>query len=253
MQDHMLHIVFEPSSIYKVFDCCPGLHSLQICHPLETSGNGLLRDWFATPLQLIQLMMCDIDLKQHGMICPFLSSKPSLTLCLNGRNPNYSSIPCHSAQYRFNRRRINDVRCRHLHVAELEGRPTAASGEHDVEVPPAPHQLAQEDVATGLLLQERQESHLPGDDHSQPLHMALQRQDHSLHGQELTTCSKKVYTLNTIPKLSHDPHRAQKRHVTAYVTAPVKSLRTDLRAVLCHEVRSLPPRYTDMFLENGEL
>ncbi|GBM74352.1 hypothetical protein AVEN_113385-1 [Araneus ventricosus] len=104
-----------------------------------------------------------------------------------------------------------DVRGRHLHVAELEGRPTTAAGEHDVEVPSAPDQLAEEDVATRLLLQECQESHLPGDDHSQPLHMAIQRQDHSVHGQ------------------------------------------IDPRAVLRHEVRSLPPRHTDMFLENGEL
>ncbi|GIX96873.1 uncharacterized protein CDAR_568101 [Caerostris darwini] len=75
------------------------------------------------------------------------------------------------------------LRGRHLHVAELEGPPTAAAGEHDHEVPPAARGVAQAHVEAGLLLQERQEGHLPGDDHPQPLHMALQRQDHTLHGQ----------------------------------------------------------------------
>ncbi|GIY47748.1 uncharacterized protein CEXT_523951, partial [Caerostris extrusa] len=77
----------------------------------------------------------------------------------------------------------NDLRGRHFHVAELEGPPTAAAGEHDHEVPPAARGVAQAHVEAGLLLQERQEGHLPGDDHPQPLHMALQRQDHTLHGQ----------------------------------------------------------------------
>ncbi|GFW68455.1 hypothetical protein TNCV_3299971 [Trichonephila clavipes] len=42
----------------------------------------ILRNWPASPLQLIRLMMCVIDLKQHGMSSPFLSSNPSSTLCL---------------------------------------------------------------------------------------------------------------------------------------------------------------------------
>ncbi|GIX79140.1 hypothetical protein CEXT_584311 [Caerostris extrusa] len=59
----------------------------------------------------------------------------------------------------------SDLCSGHLHVPELEGRPTAAAREHDIKVPPPSTELAQENVASGLLLQERQEGHLPGDDH----------------------------------------------------------------------------------------
>ena len=60
MQDKMLHVAFWSSSIHRVFDCCLGLHSVQICHLLKTSGRGLQRAWPAPPLQLIQLMKCGI-------------------------------------------------------------------------------------------------------------------------------------------------------------------------------------------------
>ena len=40
MQDKMLRVVFWPSAIHRVFDCCLGLHCLQICHPLKTSVMG---------------------------------------------------------------------------------------------------------------------------------------------------------------------------------------------------------------------
>ena len=48
----------------------------------KTSAHGLLRNWLATPFQLIWLMKCGIDLKQHGMSYPVLSSKPCSTPCL---------------------------------------------------------------------------------------------------------------------------------------------------------------------------
>ncbi|GFV09740.1 hypothetical protein TNCV_2597951 [Trichonephila clavipes] len=67
----------------RVFDCYPDLYGLYICHPLKTSGLGLLRDWSATPLQLIRLMKYDTDLKQNDMSFPFLSSKSSSTPSLN--------------------------------------------------------------------------------------------------------------------------------------------------------------------------
>ncbi|GFT91534.1 transposable element Tcb2 transposase [Trichonephila clavipes] len=60
----------------------------------------------------------------------------------------------------------SDVRGRHLHVSKLEGWPTATTREHDLKISPPPHQLAQEDVEARLLLQERQEGHFPGDDHT---------------------------------------------------------------------------------------
>ncbi|GFR21291.1 glycine receptor subunit alpha-2 [Trichonephila clavata] len=81
---------------------------------------------------------------------------------------------------------------------ELEGRPTATAGEHDLEVPPPTYQLAQEDVEAGLLLQERQEGHFPGDDHPQPLHLAVQRQNHPVYGQAMSSEAPQL-----IPKLLH--------------------------------------------------
>ncbi|GFV96706.1 hypothetical protein TNCV_3387991 [Trichonephila clavipes] len=49
--------------------------------PLKTSGHELLRDWIATPLQLVRLMKWGINLKHHGMSRSFLSFKPCSTPC----------------------------------------------------------------------------------------------------------------------------------------------------------------------------
>ncbi|GFX16846.1 hypothetical protein TNCV_2518241 [Trichonephila clavipes] len=101
MQDHMLHVIFRPSSIHRVFDCCPNLHGLQICHPLKTTLSPI--EWvverLANPLQQIQLMKCGIDLKQHRMSCPFLSSKPSSTVCLTEQVPCIVNIPLVVAEF----------------------------------------------------------------------------------------------------------------------------------------------------------
>ena len=42
MQDHMLHIMFWPSSVHRLFSCCPGMQSPQICHSLKISDHVLL-------------------------------------------------------------------------------------------------------------------------------------------------------------------------------------------------------------------
>ena len=43
--------------------------------------------------------------------------------------------------------------------------------------------MAGQNLEAGLLLQERQGHHFPNHDHPQSLHLALERQDHPLHGQ----------------------------------------------------------------------
>ncbi|KAF8763564.1 hypothetical protein HNY73_021740 [Argiope bruennichi] len=43
---------------------------------IENSGHGLLRDWPASPLQLIRLMSAAIDLKQHGRMSSCYHSRP---------------------------------------------------------------------------------------------------------------------------------------------------------------------------------
>ena len=50
-------------------------------------------------------------------------------------------------------------------------------------VPAAPHRVAQQHLEAGLILQERQEGHLPNHDHPQPLRLALQHEEDILHGQ----------------------------------------------------------------------
>lgn len=71
-----MYVVFWPSSIHGVFDCCLGLHG--IYQRLKTSAHGLLRYWRAIPLHL-WLIKCIIYFKQHGIGCPFLSTKPCST------------------------------------------------------------------------------------------------------------------------------------------------------------------------------
>ncbi|GFX82131.1 hypothetical protein TNCV_2707611 [Trichonephila clavipes] len=39
--------------------------------PLKTQGHGLLRDCSVTALQLMGSLMCDIDVKQHGITCQY--------------------------------------------------------------------------------------------------------------------------------------------------------------------------------------
>ena len=42
IQEHMSHVLFRLSLIHRIFDCCFGLYSLQIYHPLKQSGYLLL-------------------------------------------------------------------------------------------------------------------------------------------------------------------------------------------------------------------
>lgn len=76
-----------------------------------------------------------------------------------------------------------DVRGRHLLLAVVDRLPAALSGQSDVRVPAAADVVAAPNVAARLVLQERQEGHLPRRHHTQPLHLALQEQVHPLHGQ----------------------------------------------------------------------
>jgi hypothetical protein len=100
-----------------------------------------------------------------------------------GRPGDRGVLPRDSDGSGFDRRDLDDLRGRHLLRADVEGSPTATSGEHDLRVPAARGRLAQEHVAARLVLQERQGGHLPDHDHPQPLRLALQGQDYPLHGQ----------------------------------------------------------------------
>lgn len=84
---------------------------------------------------------------------------------------------------------FSDVRRRHILCSELERLSVAVTRQHDVRVQVAAGQLAQAHVAAWLVLQKRQKGHLPGDDRSQSLHLALPGQNHPLHGQVSTVSS----------------------------------------------------------------
>ena len=76
-----------------------------------------------------------------------------------------------------------DVRGGHFLLADVAGLPAALSGQLDCGLSSAAHVVAQLDVASRFVLQEREESHFPGRHHTEPLHLAVQRQEHPLHGQ----------------------------------------------------------------------
>ena len=76
-----------------------------------------------------------------------------------------------------------DVRGGHLLFANVAGPAAAAAGQHDRRLPAAADVVAAPALASRLHLQERQEGHLPGRHHTQPLHLALPRQVHPLYGQ----------------------------------------------------------------------
>ncbi|GFV44854.1 hypothetical protein TNCV_1340621 [Trichonephila clavipes] len=67
---------------YQHMDLVP-VHGLQICHPLETYGLGLMSDLAQHPSPASMVSKKHgMEFKQKMMSCPFLSSKPRSTLCL---------------------------------------------------------------------------------------------------------------------------------------------------------------------------
>lgn len=111
----------------------------------------------------------------------------------------------------------------------MERQPSQTSGEHDERVPTPRSRLAEEHVATGLVLQKRKIRHLPNNDHPQPLHVALQGQDHSLYGQV-----RKKLQLN----------------FNVFFCA---CLQINIAPLLRHELYDLPPRHAGMQIANGVL
>lgn len=65
----------------------------------------------------------------------------------------------------------------------MERSSAEAAGEHDVGVPPAGGRMAEVHVAAWLVLQERQVGDVPNDDNPQSLHVVVQGQDDSVHGE----------------------------------------------------------------------
>lgn len=77
---------------------------------------------------------------------------------------------------------ILDLRSRYFLRPNVERPPPATAREHDFRIPAARGGVAEEHVAAGFLLQKRQISDFPDDDDPQSLHVAVQRQNHPVHG-----------------------------------------------------------------------
>lgn len=76
-----------------------------------------------------------------------------------------------------------DVRSGHIFGTKLARSTATIAGKHERRVPDTGRRLAAQHLATGLFLQERQESHLPRNEHTESLSMALSRQNTALHVQ----------------------------------------------------------------------
>ncbi|GFW67067.1 hypothetical protein TNCV_4030861 [Trichonephila clavipes] len=76
----MLLVLYGPSLIRKMFDCCPDLHVHQILQ-LKTFDLWLPSDRLVTIRQLLQLMSCGIVLKLHGPMYQGMPSNLCLTHC----------------------------------------------------------------------------------------------------------------------------------------------------------------------------
>ena len=78
---------------------------------------------------------------------------------------------------------FSDIRCGYLFWSRVERSPPAPAREHDQGVPALAHRVAQQDLATRLLLQKCQEGHLPDHDNTKPLCLVVQNKEDFLHGQ----------------------------------------------------------------------
>lgn len=78
---------------------------------------------------------------------------------------------------------INDLRNGHLSRSKLARSSTTITGEYERGVSHLGRGLVAEHLETGLLFQERKEGYFSLDEHTEPLSLALSRQDTTLHEQ----------------------------------------------------------------------
>lgn len=78
---------------------------------------------------------------------------------------------------------ILDLRRWHFLRTNMERSSIETSWKHDVRISPSGSRVAQEYVEARFFLQERQVSYISDNDDPKPLHVALQGQNHSLHGE----------------------------------------------------------------------
>ncbi|GFX54800.1 HTH_Tnp_Tc3_2 domain-containing protein [Trichonephila clavipes] len=69
MHDRMLLVLYGPSLIRKMFDCCPSLHVHQISHQQKMSGLWLPSDWLVTIRQSLRLI------RYNGLSVPSISTR----------------------------------------------------------------------------------------------------------------------------------------------------------------------------------
>lgn len=76
---------------------------------------------------------------------------------------------------------VPDVRCGHIFGAKLAGPKTSASRKHERRLPYTGRRMVARYMATRLFLQKREKSHVSRDEHTQPLFVAVPRQDAAVY------------------------------------------------------------------------
>jgi len=76
---------------------------------------------------------------------------------------------------------IPDLRGGHILGAKLEGPETSTPGKHERRLPNTGRRMVTRHMATRLFLQEREKSHVSRDEHTQPLLVAVPRQDAAVY------------------------------------------------------------------------
>jgi len=76
---------------------------------------------------------------------------------------------------------VLDVRGGHILGAKLEGPETPAPGKHERRLPHTGCRMVARHMATRLFLQKREKSDVSRDEHTQPLLVAVPRQDAAVH------------------------------------------------------------------------
>lgn len=78
---------------------------------------------------------------------------------------------------------VPDVCGGHIFGAKLAGSETSDAGKHERGLPYSGRRVVTRNMATRLFLQERKKSHVPRDEHTESLLVAVSRQDAAVHVQ----------------------------------------------------------------------
>lgn len=76
---------------------------------------------------------------------------------------------------------VPDICCGHIFGSKLAGSETSTSRKHERRLPYTGRRMVARYMATRLFLQKRKKSHVPRNEHTQPLLVAVPRQDAAVY------------------------------------------------------------------------